>query len=314
MAAPSHANPYVIGIDLGGTKLLGGLADARGQVLARRQEPTRHGTKVPVIRQIADLALALIAETGLQPKDVAHMVVGVPGTVSPQTGLASLSPNLALPTDRPLAELLSSHLPFPVSVENDVNLAAYGEAVAGAGQGEQSLVFVSYGTGVGMGTVIEGQLLRGALGRAGEIGFLPMGEAAHDRAPDSENGLYEDQVGTVGILAQHQGRASSVAELFAHAAAGDAACQGDIERLAKTASLGLAAIAVLLDPAVTVIGGGIGSQPVFLERLRHYLTPLLPFDCRLEPSAFGAEAGMVGAIYLALDACQQTNVLHQQGG
>lgn len=289
----------VIGIDLGGTKILAGLAGRDGQVRAVLEQPTRHGEGAPVLDQMAALATNLLLQSGACLDDLDNVVIGIPSAVDPTTGLASLSPNLALPADMPLADLMRQRLPCPVTVENDVNLAAYAEAMAGAGQGEESLAFLSYGTGVGMGLVVHGQLWRGAFGRAGEIGYMPLGAEPHLHAPHSDNGLYEDAVGSRGIRERFVGGDGSVIELFAATRAGDPKAMAALDEIARSASVGVAAIHAMFDPALTVIGGGIGSQSEFLALLRKHLAPLLPFDCRLEPSRFDTKAGMIGAVMLA---------------
>jgi glucokinase len=298
-SAPLEA-PLVVGIDLGGTKLLGGIAGRDGAVRATFSEPTRHGAGAPVLQQMADMVTRLLAETGAPRTALAHVVIGVPGVVSPRTGLASLSPNLALPADRPLADLEADLIGCPVSVENDANLAAYAEATVGAGKGERSLAFISFGTGVGMGLVIEGELMRGEHGRAGEIGYLPVGAEPHLRASASENGLFEDEVGTVGIRRHFAADGETVAELFARAENGNAQAAAGIDQIARRAAVGLAAIHSLVDPAVTAIGGGIGAQPRFHQRLVEHVKALLPFSCRIEPSQLGTSGGMVGAVMLGL--------------
>ena len=290
----------VIGIDLGGTKILAGIADQRGQILARRSEPTAHGADAPVLQQMVRLCGELATDAGAPLEDIACIAIGIPSAVDPHTGLASLSPNLALPAHEPLKRLLKDLIACPVLVENDVNLAAYGEARAGVGKEEDSLVFLSFGTGIGMGSVIGGRLLRGAHGRAGEIAYLPIGDAPHLRAPSSPNGLLEDLVGTPGIRARYLSNTGSVADLFDAVARGEADAATALDEVARNAAIGLAAINALIDPAVTVIGGGFGSRPEFLERLRRELEILLPFPCRLEPSSFGTEAGLKGAIMFAL--------------
>ncbi|NTF30466.1 ROK family protein [Rhizobium skierniewicense] len=292
-------NRLVIGIDLGGTKLLAGLADAEGNILASREEPTRHGPNAHVLDQITEMAMALARESGVTVDDIAQVVIGVPSAISPQTGLGSLSPNLALPVDRPLAALVGERLSCPIAVENDVNLAAYGEAKSVAGHDVASIVFISFGTGVGMGLVVNGALARGAFGRAGEISYLPVGAQPHASAPTSASGLFEDLVGTTGIRQRFKLGSESVAGLFTRAIAGDASALEAIDVVARDASLGLAAVQALIDPARIVVGGGIGAQPIFLERLRHHLVPLLPFDCPVEPSRFGVQAGLIGAVMLA---------------
>jgi len=294
------AGGYVIGIDLGGTKILAGIAGTDAKVIARHEEPTQHGDDAPVLAQMAQVITTLLTTAGASPADLDHVVIGVPSAVDPQTGLSSLSPNLALPADRPLADLMTALVGVPVTVENDVNLAACGEAWLGAGQGRDSLVFIAFGTGVGMGLVLANTLWRGAAGRAGEIAYLPVGDDPHQQAPLSENGLFEDAVGTSGIRQRFAADGETVADLFAFARAGNPEAKAAIDSIAKQASTGIAAVHALLDPAVTVIGGGIGSQPEFFALLKTYLQPLLPFESPLLPSQLGADAGMIGAIALAL--------------
>lgn len=303
VAPPFKAKPassYVIGIDLGGTKILAGIAGTGAQIIARHEEPTRHGKGAPVLEQMARIITTLLAAAGARPSDLDHVVIGVPSAVDPQTGLSSLSPNLTLPADKPLAELMKALVGASVSVENDVNLAACGEAWVGAGRGHDSLVFIAFGTGVGMGIVLADALWRGAAGRAGEIAYLPVGNAPHEQAPRSENGLFEDTVGTAGIRQRFIADGETVADLFTFARAGNPEAKAAIDSIAKQASTGIAAVHALLDPAVTVIGGGIGSQPEFFALLKTYLQPLLPFESPLLPSQLGTDAGMIGAIALAL--------------
>ncbi|WP_429932503.1 ROK family protein [Agrobacterium vitis] len=293
-------NGWVIGIDLGGTKILAGIARSQEQIVATREEPTLHGEDAPVLAQMARLITTLLSDVGALAQELDNIVIGVPSAVDPKTGLSSLSPNLALPVDRPLADLMSRFISCPVTVENDVNLAAYGEAWVGAGQGLGSLVFVSFGTGVGMGIVLDGEPWRGAAGRAGEIAYLPIGASPHETAPLSENGLYEDGVGTSGIRQRFTTDGETVADLFSLARSGNEQARSAIDSVAKQASIGIAAVHALLDPAVTVIGGGIGSQPEFFTLLQTHLEPLLPFESPLKQSRLGIQAGMIGAVALAL--------------
>ena len=123
----------VAGVDLGGTKVLAGLCDRRGTVLAVTEEPTEHGEQAPVLAQIPRMILSLV-QRFREYGPLHTAVIGVPTAVSPLTGLSSLSPNLAIPADQPLAGLLGRNLPCPVFVENDVNLAAFAEVDADPNQ------------------------------------------------------------------------------------------------------------------------------------------------------------------------------------
>ena len=304
-AARLKDGQYVVGIDLGGTKILAGIAGGKGRVFAEICEPTAHGADAPVLDQMARIVAALTEKIGVPLSSVCQLVIGVPCAVNPDTGFASLSPNLALPEDRTLAVLMAERVHCPVVVENDVNLAAYAEANVGIGRGLPSLAFVSFGTGVGMGLVIAGQPIRGAFGRAGEIAYLPVGDAPHLRAGNSENGLFEDQVGTAGIRNRYALGTETVADIFARAESGDQKAAYAVEDIARNASVGIAAIHSLIDPTMTVIGGGIGHQPRFFELLKKHLQTLLPFGCRLEASQFGSKSGMVGAIVMGVHVSGQ---------
>ncbi|SHL38524.1 ROK family protein [Roseibium suaedae] len=289
-----------IGIDLGGTKILALIADARGQILARINEPTAHGPDAPVLEQLVRITDDLATQASATLTDICTLAIGIPAAVSPQTGLASLSPNLCLPEDVPLAALLAKRLPGTrILVENDVNLAAYGEAFALAAENGQPVVFLSFGTGVGMGLVIGKTLIRGAFGRGGEIAYLPTGATPHEKAGASQNGLFEDIVGTPGIRARYCEDGETVADLFQRADAGDKHAAKAIEQIAREASVGVAAIQSLLDPQAIVIGGGIGSQDRFRQALARQADSLLPFPCPLQPSRFGSDAGVIGAALFA---------------
>lgn len=295
----SHPAALALGVDLGGTKLLAGLTDADGRTLVVREEPTRHGPDAPVLQQIADLADRLCAEIGAPRSALKAATVGVPGSVSPKTGRVSLTPNLALPDDLPLAAVLAERLGCPVTLENDVNVAALGEARARPGV--KSLAFVSYGTGVGLGLVVDGRVLRGARGAAGEIAFLPLGDDPFAAAPLSAGGLYEDHVGSAAIRNRY-GADVPVRDIFDRAADGDARAQDALAATTKSAAIGLAAVQALFDPDVIVLGGSIGARPEFAAAARLHLATLLPFEAVVETSRLDRRAGIEGALGAAAHA------------
>lgn len=294
----------VLGVDLGATKLLAGLADLDGTILTAGEEPTRHGTGAPVLRQIADLAGALCGQAGVARSALVQAMVGVPGSVASGTGLVSLSPNLDLPGDRPLGELLAQALECPVDVDNDVNLAAFGEARIGHGREARALAFISFGTGVGLGLVVNGEVLRGASGRAGEIGFLPVGATPHRRAVHAPGGLFEELVGSAAIRARHGVDNVSVAEIFDQAQDGLQRALKTIDETARFASLGLASVQALIDPDLIVLGGSIGARPEFAQAVARHLRRLLDAPAPIVVSALGRRAGLVGAVEAAAHAAR----------
>lgn len=294
----------VVGVDLGGSKILGGVADLSGRLLADVEEPTRHGPGAPFLDQIAAMVDRLHAVAGRDRSRLAGLVLGVPGTVSPETGLVALSPNLALPADEPVGALVARRVGCPVEVVNDVAAAAYGEATRGGGDGRGLLAFAAFGTGVGLGLVLDGRILNGARGRAGEIAYLPVGADPVAAAPASASGLYEDRVGSAGIRARYGADAPSVADIFDRAAAGEARARAVLDDLTRDAATGLAAVVALLDPAALVLGGSIGVRPEFADRVRDHLRHLLPFAVEIRTSALGRAAGMLGAVHAAAETAR----------
>lgn len=289
----------VAGVDLGGTKVLAGLSDLDGDLLVTMEEPTAHGEGAPVLEQITRMILTL-AQQYRDRGPLLKAVVGVPSAVSPSTGLASLSPNLAIPADKPLARLLEAGLSCGVVVENDVNLAAFAEATLGRAQDCASVAFIAFGTGVGMGLVIDGRLFRGHHGRAGELGLLPLGTNPHDAASKARAGLFEDQVDSPAVRALYRDGTVPVSEIFLRAGSGDREASTAIATLAKSASVGIASIQAVFDPALIVLGGGIGSRREFVELVSQHMSSLLPFAVQIEPTSLGPEAGMRGALMLGL--------------
>ena len=300
----STAPQAVLGVDLGGTKLIAALAAPDGSILREIEQPTRHGAGTPALDQIVELGTELLATAGLPAGRLAAAVVGVPGSVSPRTGLVSLAPNVALPTDRPLAAAIAERLGCPVLVENDVNIAAFGEARQPGRQSHDSLAFLSFGTGVGLGLVLGGRLIRGANGAAGEIAYLPTGAEPHARAGTAVGGLFEDTVSSPAIVAAY-GDGVPVIDIFARAVAGEAHARAVLDSIAKTASVGVAAIQAIFDPAIVVLGGSIGARSEFADAVRRHAVTLLPLPIEIETSTLGRRAGIVGAVEAAADLARR---------
>jgi glucokinase len=307
---PYHDEPpaparYVIGIDLGGTKIRAGIASETGTILADRKIPTSTGG-TDVVNQIVDLVRELCAIVGVDIKQVAATGVGGAGVPDSAGSNFDQAPNLAGLRDLPFAEDLAQKLGHPVVIENDVNVAALGELHYGLGLGHSNFVFVSIGTGIGMGVVANGQLIRGASGAAGEIGYLPFGADA--LAPENHlRGPLEEAVAGDAFARRYQtatGRKISPREIFKKAQDGDADALAAIDEEARWLAAALIAVNAVLDPEVFVIGGGIGSRTDLLPHLRAWLArhggP--PLDVRI--SELGHRAPVAGAVRLALSAAR----------
>jgi predicted NBD/HSP70 family sugar kinase len=197
-----------------------------------------------------------------------------------------------------------------VVFENDVNLAALGERWRGIGRTVDDFVFFHVGTGVGLGIVVGGELFKGANGAAGEVAYLPLAAAdPHDRA-NRRRGALETAIGADGVLvtARRAGvrGVSSAADVFRAAREGDAKAGKAVETVAAGIALGIAAIVPVLDPSLVILGGGIGrNADVLREPIERELRAFSAVRPRIEASALGEEAELMGAVSLALDAAQE---------
>jgi predicted NBD/HSP70 family sugar kinase len=302
---------HVAGVDLGGTKIRAAIAAFDGGVIAEglRQTDDRGGDHV--VAQIADLVRELAAEAGVDWTTLRTVAVGSPGVAHPVTGVMELAPNIRTFGDVPLRHRLSEALGVPVELENDVNMAALGEQWQGLGRGVDDFAFLALGTGIGMGIVVDGELRRGARGAAGEISYLPLGADPLDPATHL-HGALEEAASGVALVRRYaelagQGDADRrrAPEVFAAAAAGDTAALTAIDELARTVALATAAVAAVVDPALVVLGGGIGSQPELLDGVRRWLARIMGVPVRVEISVLGDRASLVGATGVALRAAHR---------
>jgi glucokinase len=283
---------HVVGVDLGGSNLRACLLDGAGAALAELAEPTDGADARAVVAQLGEIGRRLAGEAGVGWDAIVGVGVGVPGVVV--HGALAMAPNLPSFAGIDLSSALSDELDAEVVVDNDVNMATVGEHRHGVGAHVDDFVFIAVGTGVGMGVVAGGRLLHGARGAAGEIGEVPLDGA----------GALEDVAGGIAVARSYRERVGGADGLTAHdvyeaAARGDEAATDVLDRQARALAHAVAAVRGVLDPAAIVFGGGIGSRDDFLPRLRPHLARLGHDDMRIERSALGARAGVVGAAEVA---------------
>jgi predicted NBD/HSP70 family sugar kinase len=294
---------YIVGVDLGGTKLAVAIADMTGSLVAEETVATRPEGGRRVIEQIVELCRQVASQAGAPWEKIRLAVVGMPGVVDPATGFVQFAPNIPGFDRLRVQEELGSGLRVEVVVENDVNLAVLGERWCGAGRGVDDLVFIALGTGVGQGIVHDGKLVRGARGAAGEIGYLPLGYE-----PFSEQaitvGAFESSVASRAIVASYEersGQGATVREIFDRAEAGEEPALEVLDELASRLALGVAATSALLDPDRVIFGGSIGGRIELVERVRAVLPRCMRRPPEVEASSLGSRAGVVGALALGLE-------------
>lgn len=292
----------LLAIDLGGTKVHAALVDEAGRILDERVEPTDRRGGHAVIEQIGALCDGLRAAAGLGRDGVAAAAMGSPGAAHPRTGRIAMAPNIAEFDSFDVGGALAERLGTPVRVENDVNMAALGEQAEGAARGAPNFALLAFGTGIGLGLVMNGALVRGAAGLAGEIAHLPIG--ADPFAPGNYRlGPLETAIGSAGLVEKARGRGladvDSVEELFALARAGNASADAVIGEAAGLLFLALSAVRAIVDPELIVLAGGIGLQPELSTHLAR-IAASHPFPPRLARSALGRRAAIAGAASCAL--------------
>lgn len=291
---------YVVGVDLGGTKIRAGIADSAGTLLAEVTVETDPEGGTRIVGQIAGVVADLCRTTGIAMADILATGIGGAGVPNLAEGGFDQAPNLGAVDSFSLRRETSLALGHPVVIENDVNVAALGELHRGLGVGRDSFAFISIGTGIGMGLVLHGQLVRGARGAAGEIGLLPFGTDPLDPANHRRGPLEEAVSG--GAIAARYGSGLGAKEVFERAASGEVRAIAVLDETAGWVSRSIVAVDAVVNPEVFVLGGGIGSRPELLPLVRRWLARLGKPDLDVRISALGELAPVVGAIRLAIDA------------
>jgi predicted NBD/HSP70 family sugar kinase len=299
---------WVVGVDVGRRRVRAALADITGTVVGRRDERARASSARALIGQLGAIAHALAAEAGIGWDQVHHVTVGSPGVFEPDRGAVTLAPNLPGWGRQGLLAALREELGERIGVENDVNLAAEGERWRGLGAGVPNFGFLSVGTGVGMGLVLDGRLYRGAGGAAGEVGYLPIGADPYDRQV-RRRGAFEESVNAAAVVrrAAEAGMTGPLTakKVFVLARRGDPRAREVVEDEARRLALGLAVVGAVVDLDLVILGGGVGGNAdLLLGPIERELRALSPIRPRLATSALGADAVLQGAVATALATAQ----------
>jgi predicted NBD/HSP70 family sugar kinase len=291
----------VLGLDLGARFLRGAICDLRGEIRARQDVELDGADAEGAIDAIAGLRLSLAEASGLPTDRIDGAVFGVPGVVDADTGRLRLATNVPGLEGRDWGEDLRTRLELPVTVENDINLAAVGERWRGMARGVEDFVFLSVGTGLGAGLVLRGELHRGRNGAAGEVDLVAAGRddeidpCASAVSALAERLVSENGAGTT-LRPPYDARS-----IFAAARAGDEIARKVVEEEARRIALHIAPVSAVTDIALVVLGGGIGvNADLLLDPIRDRLTGWLPYPPRVEVSSLGDAAVLTGALAVGL--------------
>jgi len=286
-----------LGVDFGGTKIEAVLLDSKGEILAR-QRVANPGNYDLAVRAVADLAARIEQEAGAGAVTIG---VGIPGSLSPQTGLVR-NANTVWLNGRAFFEDLKAALKRPVRVENDANCFALSEAVDGAGAGARVVFGVIVGTGCGGGVVVDRKVIEGVNGIGGEWGHTPLPWARADEVTErhwcGRYGCLEQWVSGSGFK---QWAGMSAAEADEAARAGDAKARVLLDLLADRLARGLAVVIDILDPDVIVFGGGLSNIESLYASVQGKLLAHVFSDVvrtKLLKNKHGDSSGVRGAAWL----------------
>jgi predicted NBD/HSP70 family sugar kinase len=293
---------FVIGLDLGTRFLRGAVCDLSGALRTRQDVELRGVDADGALEAIHSLAESLSASAALPADRIDGVVLGVPGMVDSAKGTLQLTtPNIPGLEGRAFGVEAQQRLGIGVSVENDVNLAAVGERWAGVAQGVDDFAFLSIGTGMGMGLILGGELHRGNHGAAGEVDWALSGIS--DEVDPSAEGLAAlgERMAPDGWSGVSVAQPYDAREIFAAARSGDAVAHAVVEEVARRIAAHIAPVAAVADPALVVLGGGIGMNgDLLLASVRRLLSEWMPYPPRVEISSLGEGAVLMGALAVGL--------------
>ena len=307
---------YVFGIDIGGTTIKMGLFDAAGEVLDKWEIETRtQNNGENIIPDIAKAVKAKMEEKGIATEDVIGAGVGVPGPVN-DSGIVQGCVNLGwgvVNVNKDLGERIG----MKVNAGNDANVAALGEMWKGGGQGYRHLVVATLGTGVGGGIIIDGKILNGFAGAAGEIGHIHVQDGEEATCGCGNKGCLEQYASATGIVRLAERKLASTTiktklkaenvtakDVWDEVKNGDLVAQSIADEFGQYLGKGLAAITAVTNPEVIVIGGGVSKAgDVLIEYVQKYYKEYVfpgSRETKFALATLGNDAGIFGAAKLVL--------------
>jgi predicted NBD/HSP70 family sugar kinase len=303
---PSSA--YVAGLHVDQDEVSAGVADITGQVVTQISvDPNGAGNPVELVRNAVATACR---SAGVEMSRLNALVIGTPGVLDPSTGDPRLAVNLPAWHEGVL-EALRSELHQPVTIENDVNLAAMAERAVGVAQGADDFVLMWMGVGLGLATIIGGRVHRGVAGAAGEIGYLPVpGVPLPQDISHPATGAFQSLVGAQAVrpLAAGYGfteptAAGAVQAAVTAARAGDDRGDALLTELAARVATGVAAVCVVLDPGLVVLGGEVGraGDSALAQRVAAEVGRICPARPTVVPTGVTGGPVLRGAILAAVD-------------
>ncbi|HIP97276.1 MAG TPA: ROK family protein, partial [Anaerolineae bacterium] len=309
----------VIGVDVGGAKTTGSVADLHGDIFYRKTVPSiPDGDRSRSLPAFLDFLEDLLEAAPAPREKIRGIGVGVPSFVLEHDGTVVWAPALGW-RDVPLKRLVEDRFGIPSFIENDVNLAALGESQFGIGRGIRNLVCIFIGTGIGGGLILNGELYRGHGGAAGEVGYMVPSPDLLEHSYDDEFGCLESLAAGPGVVRRAEeaiskgaqtsleiGDALTAKQVFQAARDGDALAQKVVTETVDYLAQAVANVACTLNPEMIILGGALTrSGDLLLEPIKERVRRVVPFWPKIVLTQLGDDAVLQGAIALAIRATQE---------
>ncbi|MDU4939686.1 MAG: ROK family protein [Clostridium sp.] len=308
---------YVIGVDLGGTKISTAISTIEGNILANVVLPTKaEEGEVAVLGRIIQSIDEVIVGSSTSIDEVEAIGIGSPGPLDAKKGIIITTPNLPF-KDYNLVQPLKEKYNIPVYLDNDANAAAIGEYMFGAGKGKESIIYFTVSTGVGGGAVLDGKVYRGHTSNALEIGHTTV-DPNGPRCNCGNLGCLEAMSSGTAIAKKGKEAVSTNVEtslkkydtvtsyeVFKEAEAGDEVAKDIIDNALTYLGIGVANAIATFDPEMIIIGGGVSKAgDIVFDTVKKVVNKRcfksMAESCEIVPAGLGSDAGVVGAVALAI--------------
>lgn len=308
---------YVIGIDLGGTKISGAISDLQGNILSQHTTPTlaQEGEEA-VLNRIIEVIEKVMSDSDKSSDEIKAIGIGSPGPLDAKKGIIITTPNLPF-KNFALVEPIQNKFGIHTYLDNDANVAAIGEYLFGAGKGTKNMVFVTVSTGIGGGAIINGYIYRGNTSNALEVGHTTLVEDG-PRCNCGNYGCAEalasgTAIGKRANEAIENGANTSLSnydkvtsyEVFVEAKKGDKVAVDIIDKCLNYLGICIANIVNTFDPEMVIIGGGVSKAgDIVFDKVKEVVNKralqAMAEQCKIVPAGLGTDAGVIGAVALAL--------------
>lgn len=309
---------YIIGVDLGGTKISCALADLTGNIIETQVVATNANEgEIAVLNRMINVIDKVMLNTNTTKEDIKAIGIGAPGPLDAKRGIIIEPANLPF-TNFDLVTPIKEKFNIPVYLDNDANAAAIGEFMFGAGKGTENMIYITVSTGIGGGAILNGKIYRGRTTNALEVGHttvepfssarcncgnlgcleaLSSGTAIAKRAKDAVLSNIDTTLKMYEIITSY--------EVFKEAANGDKVAISIRDNALKYLGVGVTNIINTFDPDKVVIGGGVSKAgEIVFDKIKEVVAErglkTITEGCEIVPAELGTDAGVIGAVALAI--------------